>query len=157
MFILKAGTIIFLVVIMIWFLSNMPLGVEYASQQSIMGKLGTAIAPVFKPLGFGTWQSSVSLLFGFAAKEVIVGTFGTLYGVGEEGIVPMLQQTFTPLSAYAFLVFVLLYVPCMAVLAVIKRETNSWRWPLFTAAYTTALAWVMAFIVYQGGLLLGFA
>lgn len=156
-FIRNAGTIIFLMVVLIWFLSNMPFGVEYASQESIIGMIGTAIAPVFRPLGFGTWQASVSLIFGFAAKEVVVGTFGTVYGVGEAGLVGALQNSFTPLSAYAFLVFVLLYVPCMAMIAVIKRETNSWRWPLFTVFYTTAIAWVVAFIVYQGGLLVGFA
>lgn len=155
-FLKKAGTLIFLVVIVIWFLSSLPFGVEYASQNSVIGRIGTFIAPIFKPLGFGTWQASVALGFGFAAKEVIVGSFGTLYGVSEEGLGKALAQTFTPLSAYAFMVFVLLYVPCMAVIAVIKRETNSWKWPIFTVIYTTVIAWSMAFIVYQGGLLLGF-
>jgi len=144
-------------VILIWFLANLPFGVEYASQESVIGAVGTAIAPVFAPLGFGTWQNAVSLMFGVAAKEVVIGTFGTVYGVGESGLVAVLQNSFTPLSAYAFLVFVLLYVPCMATLAVMRRETNSWRWPLFVAAYTTGVAWVTAFIVYRGGLLLGFS
>ncbi|MCK4531869.1 MAG: ferrous iron transporter B, partial [Candidatus Aenigmarchaeota archaeon] len=96
------------------------------------------------------------------AKEVVVGTFGVLYGIediegeaGEAGLIANLQGAFTPLSAYAFLVFVLLYVPCMAVIAVIKREIG-WKWAIFTAIYTTGVAWVGAFIVYQGGLLLGF-
>ncbi len=156
-FIKNAGTIIFVMVVAIWFLSNLPFGVEYASQESVIGAVGTAIAPVFAPLGFGTWQAAVSLLFGVAAKEVVIGTFGTVYGVGEAGLTIVLQNSFTPLSAYAFLVFVLLYVPCMATLAVMRRETKSWRWPLFVAAYTTGVAWVMAFLVYQGGLLLGFS
>lgn len=154
-FLKKAGTIIFAVVIIIWFLSSLPFGVGYASQESVIGHVGTFVAPIFKPLGFGTWQASVALLFGFVAKEVVVGTFGTLYGVEESALGSSLQQTFTPLAAYAFLVFVLLYIPCMAVIAVIKRETNSWKWPMFTAAYTTVIAWIMAFIVYRGGLLLG--
>lgn len=125
--------------------------------------IGKAIAPIFTPLGFGNWQDAVALSFGFIAKEVIVGTYGVLYGIedveteaGEVGLIENLQTTFTPLSAYAFLVFVLLYVPCTAVIAVIKREIG-WRWAIFAAIYTTAVAWVFAFIVYQGGLLLGYA
>lgn len=155
LFLKKAGTIIFGVIIIIWLLSSLPFGVEYASEQSVVGMMGKVIAPVFKPLGFGTWQVTVALIFGFVAKEVVVGTFGTLYSVGEAGLGEALQGTFTPLSAYAFMVFVLLYVPCMAVIAVIKRETNSWKWPIFTTVYTTVVAWIVAFIVYQGGLLLG--
>lgn len=155
LFLKKAGTIIFGVILIIWLLSSLPFGVEYASEQSVVGVIGKIIAPVFKPLGFGTWQVTVALIFGFVAKEVVVGTFGTLYGVGEAGLGEALQGTFTPLSAYAFMVFVLLYVPCMAVIAVIKRETNSWKWPIFTTVYTTVVAWIAAFIVYQGGLLLG--
>ena len=81
---------------------------------------------------------------------------GTLYGVGEEGLITVLHGYFTPLSAYAFMVFTLLYVPCMVVLATIKKETNSWKWPIFTAVYLTVLAWIVSFIIYQGGLLLGF-
>jgi len=155
LFLKKAGTIIFGIIVIIWLLSSLPIGVEYASEQSVVGMIGKGIAPIFKPLGFGTWQAAVSLIFGFVAKEVVVGTFGTLYGVEEAALGDAIQGTFTPLTAYAFMVFVLLYVPCMAVIAVIKRETNSWKWPLFTAAYTTVVAWIVAFIVYQGGLLFG--
>ncbi len=156
LFLRKAGTIIFAAVVLVWALSSFPAGVEYGAQESYLGQVGTAIAPVFGPLGFGDWRASVALMTGFVAKEIVIGTFGTIYGVEEGGLEAALQQHFTPLSAYSFLVFVLLYVPCMAVIAVIKRETNSWKWPLFTAAYTTAVAWIVAFIVYQGGLLLGF-
>ncbi|MCK4319066.1 ferrous iron transport protein B [Candidatus Micrarchaeota archaeon] len=156
LFIKKAGTMIFVIVLFIWFLANLPMGVEYASQESLIGQMGSLIAPIFEPCGFGSWQASSSLLFGFAAKEVVVGTLGTVYGVGEEALVDSLRNTFTPLSAYAFMVFTLLYVPCMAVISVIKKETNSWKWPIFTVVYTTLLAWVVSFIVYQGGLLLGF-
>ncbi len=162
-FIKKAGTIILAFSVIIWFMASMPAGVEYGSQESYAGQVGETIAPVFEPLGFGNWQSGVALTFGFVAKEVIVGTFGTLYGIEDiesaEGSVMLsgsLQEDFTPLSAYSFMAFVLLYVPCMAVLAVIKRETNSWKWPILVAIYTTAIAWIMAFLVYQGGTLLGF-
>lgn len=162
-FIKKAGTIILVFSIIIWFIASVPFGVAYGSQDSLAGKMGQTISPVFKPLGFDNWQSSVALLFGFVAKEVVVGTFGTLYNVddieseeGESFLGNALQNDFTPLSSYAFMVFVLLYVPCVAVLAVVKRETNSWKWPLFMVGYTTTIAWVMAFIIYQGGKLIGF-
>jgi len=163
-FIKKAGSIILVFSIIIWALASFPYGVDYGSADSYAGQMGQAVSPVFEPLGFGNWQSSVALIFGFVAKEVVVGSFGTLYGVDEiesdEGIHSLsnaLQNDFTPLSAYAFMVFVLLYVPCMAVLAVVKRELNSWKWPLIMVVYTTCIAWLMAFIVYQGGLLLGFS
>jgi len=155
LFIIKAGTVIFGAVLVIWFLSSVPFGVEYGSEQSLVGIIGKIIAPVFQPLGFGNWQAAVSLLFGFIAKEVIIGSMGTLYGVGQEGLSAVLHGSFTPLSAYAFMVFVLLYVPCIAVIATIKKETNSWKWPAFTTVYLTVVAWIISFIVYQGGLLLG--
>ncbi len=156
MFVRKAGTIIFAAVVVIWVLASMPWGVEYASRASFIGQIGGVIAPVFEPCGFGDWQSAVALLFGFAAKEVVVGTFGTLYGVSDAGLGEVISSHFTPLSAAAFVVMVLLYVPCMAVVAAIRRETNSWKWPLFVVVYTCVVAWVCAVIVYQGGLLLGF-
>ncbi|MFH1642241.1 MAG: ferrous iron transport protein B [Nanoarchaeota archaeon] len=155
LFMMKAGTVIFGTVLVIWFFSSVPFGVMYGSEQSAVGMMGKAIAPVFQPLGFGNWQAAVSLFFGLVAKEVVVGSMGTLYGIAEEGFIPVLQAAFTPLSAYAFMVFVLLYVPCLTVLATIKKETNSWKWPAITAAYLTVVAWVASFIVYQGGLLLG--
>ncbi|MDP1553561.1 MAG: ferrous iron transport protein B [Methanobacteriaceae archaeon] len=159
LFIKKAGTIIFALSVVIWVLSSLPMGVEYASQASVTGQLGTAIAPVFAPLGFGEWQPAVSLLFGVLAKEVVVSTFGTIYGVGEDGggIMMALHDTFSPLAAYSFMAFVLLYIPCFATVATIKRETNSWKWPIFTILYTTVVAWAVSFIIYQGGSLLGFA
>jgi len=156
-FIIKAGTIILAVMLVIWFLGNLPLGVEYASEESFIGIIGKTIAPVFEPLGFGNWQASVSLLFGVVAKEVVIGTFGTLFGVTEEGLIGAISTHFTPLSAYTFMVFVLLYIPCIPTLAIIKKETNSWKWMMFAAGYLMAVAWIVAFIVYQGGLLLGFA
>jgi ferrous iron transport protein B len=134
------------------------MGVEYASQASVTGQMGTAIAPVFGPLGFGEWQPAISLIFGVLAKEVVVSTFGTIYGVGEGGgIITALHDTFTPLSAFSFMAFVLLYMPCFATFGTIKRETNSWKWPIFTAGYMLVVAWFVSFIIYQGGSLLGFS
>lgn len=154
-FLKKAGTFIFAAVILVWAGANLPLGVEYASRESLVGHLGSAVAPLLEPAGFGSWQAGVALVFGLLAKEVVVGTFGTLLGVGEEGIAAMLPQFFTPLSAYAFLVMTLLYIPCVAVIAAFKRETNSWKWTGFLVLYTTLLAYGAAVLVYQGGRLLG--
>lgn len=155
-FVKKAGTIILAFSIIIWFLASVPIGVDYGSQESLAGSMGEMISPIFKPLGFDDWKTSVALMFGFVAKEVVVSTFGTLYDADDVSLSSALQNDFTPLSAYAFMVFTLLYVPCMATLAVIKRETNSWRWPIFMASYMVVFAWFTAFIVYQGGKLLGF-
>ena len=137
-------------------------------EKSFAGSFGRAITPLFRPLGFEDWKTTIGLLGGLVAKEIVVGTLGTLYSVGEadeesQALREVLQREtrpdgsrlFTPLVAYSLMVFVLLYMPCVAVIAAIKRETNSWRWPLFTAFYTTAVAWIAAFVIYQGGRLLG--
>ena len=155
LFLKRAGGIIFGIVIVLWGLSNLPPGVEYAGENSFVGYIGRAVAPIFGPAGFGEWQSAVALIFGFLAKEVVVGTFGVLYGAGEEGLKTVVQQHFTPLSAYAFMVMTLIYTPCMATVAIIKRETGSWGWTLFAVAYSLILGWTMAVVVYQVGLLLG--
>ncbi|PUU93528.1 ferrous iron transport protein B [Halanaerobium congolense] len=154
-FLKKAGTIIFSVVVLIWVLANLPLGVEYASAESLIGQFGQLIAPIFEPLGFGSWQAASSLVFGILAKEVVVGTLGVVYAAGEGGLRAALTANFSPLAAYSFLTMVLLYTPCIATLGAIKSETQSWKWPLITASYLFVLAWVVAFIVYQGGMLLG--
>jgi len=154
-FIKKAGTIIFAIVVIIWALSILPWGVEYAGQESLVGRLGSFIAPIFAPCGFGTWEAGAALFFGILAKEVVVATLGVVYGVGEEGLVTTIQQFWTPLSAYAFMVMTLIYVPCAAVIGAIKRETNSWKWTAFAVGYTMILSWLMAFIIYQGGRFLG--
>ncbi|MDR2966945.1 MAG: ferrous iron transport protein B [Methanobacteriaceae archaeon] len=157
-FIKRAGTIILAASVIIWILSSLPIGVEYGAQESITGQIGTFIAPIFAPLGFGNWQSAVSLIFGVVSKEIVVATYGTLFGVVESGsgITATLHGLFTPLSAYAFMVFVLLYVPCFASIATVKQETNSWKWPLMMVVITTLTAYTISFIIYQGGILLGF-
>ncbi len=157
LFLKRAGTIIFSVVVLIWFLGSMPWGVEYGSAQSWLGAVGNFLAPIFGPLGFGQWQASVGLIFGFLAKEAVVGAFGTLFGVGKEalGTAIATQLGWTPLIAYAFMAFCLIYVPCVATVAVIRRETNSWKWTGFAVGYAIALAWIVAFIIYQVGTLLG--
>ncbi|MBN2428261.1 MAG: ferrous iron transport protein B, partial [Deltaproteobacteria bacterium] len=150
-FVKKAGTVIFLAVIVVWFLASMPLGVEYASQQSIIGRIGSLLAPLLEPLGFGYWQATVALVFGVLAKEVVVGTLGTLYGAGDQTLAAAISQHFTPVTAYGFMVLCLVYIPCVATIGAVRKETNSWFWASFTVAYTLALGWVLAFIIYQVG------
>jgi len=150
LFIKKAGTIIFLGVVLVWILSSLPLGVEYAGENSLIGRLGKILAPLFKPAGFGFWQAGVALLFGILAKEVVVGTLGTLYGASEEGLKEVLLEQFTPLSAYAFLIMTLIYIPCLASIATIKRETN-WRWTTLAVSYSLILGWVLSVLFYQIG------
>ncbi len=157
-FVRKAGTIILAAAIIVWILSSFPAGVEYGSQESAIGMIGTAVAPVFAPLGFGSWQPAVALIFGLVAKEVVVGTFSSLFGVAEEGagIAAAMHGIFTPLTAYVFMVFVLLYIPCFAALGTVKQESGGWKWPLIMSATTLITAYVVAFIVYMVGLALGF-
>jgi ferrous iron transport protein B len=153
LFLIKAGTIIFGVVVLVWLLSSLPWGVEYASAESWIGQIGSFIAPVFAPCGFGQWQAGVSLIFGFLAKEVVVGTMGAIFAV-EEGILGGAiagQLGWTPLIAFAFMVFSLLYVPCVAAIGAIRGETNSWKWVGFAALYTTVVAWIAATLIFQIG------
>jgi ferrous iron transport protein B len=153
-FVQKAGTVIFLAVVAVWCLASLPLGVGYASQESIIGRVGSLFAPLLDPLGFGFWQAAVALIFGILAKEIVVGTLGTLYGGGEETLSSAIAGHFTPVSALAFMVLSLVYVPCAATIAAVRKETNSWLWAAFTVAYTLVLGWLLAFLIYQGGTLL---
>jgi len=129
-------------------------------EKSLLGRLGKTIAPVLHPLGFD-WRGGVALLTGFVAKEIVVSTFGVLYQVrGEreeesETLRAAIRKAMTPLIGYAFMIFVLVYTPCLATVAAIRRETGSWGWTGFAVGYGLALAWILAFIIYQGGMLLG--
>ena len=158
-FLRKAGTIILACSIVLWALSIFPLGVEFGSADSVLGMIGGAIAPIFAPLGFGTWQAGVAIIAGLAAKEVVVATFGTLAGMeedDEEGITQLVHDTFTPLSAYAFMAFTLLYTPCFAAIGAIKQETNSYKWAATMCAITLITAYIVSFLIYNVGLLAGF-
>ena len=130
-------------------------------EQSYAGQFGKMIEPAITPLGFD-WRIGISLVSGVTAKEVIVSTMGTIYSIGDgtensHSMTKALRndERMNPLVAYALMVFVLIYSPCLAVLAVMKRETGSWKWPAISMVYLTTLAWVVTFIVYQGGRLLG--
>jgi ferrous iron transport protein B len=207
-FLIKAGTYILAVSVFVWFLLNLPWGVEH-KRDSYLGKAGAAVAPIFEPIGFGTWEAASSLITGIIAKEIVVGTMGEIYapaaldeaaaeeaeavptlgedlkemvvsfggafkdaganiigtfGVSslaaedEEGESPLkgaVRGAFTPLSAYAFMCFVLLYMPCVVVAIAMRQEFGSWKWFGVAFAYQSALAWGVALIIYQGGTLLG--
>ena len=158
-FLRKAGTIILALSVILWILQNIfPFGGS-DPQMSLLGMIGTAIAPIFKPLGFGTWQAAVAIVAGLGAKEVVVATFGTLAGMeedDEEGITSLIHDTFTPLSAFSFMAFTLLYTPCFAAIGAIRHETNSWKWPAFMCTITLVTAYVVSFLIYNVGLLAGF-
>jgi ferrous iron transport protein B len=207
-FLIKAGTYILAVSILVWFLLNLPWGVEN-KKDSYLGKMGQVIAPALAPLGFGTWEASSSLISGLIAKEIVVGTMGEIYAPAKEaeekgpapsltedlkevatsfggavresignvvsavGIATMsaeesaeettemgplreaIKAQFTPLSAYAFIVFVLLYMPCVVAAVAMWHEFGTWKWFGIAFAYQMVLAWGMAFLIYQGGRLLG--
>jgi ferrous iron transport protein B len=129
------------------------------TEYSLIGRIGRFVEPVFAPIGID-WRSGVALLTGFVAKEIVVSTLGVLHAVGdsedEAGLETALTEAgMTPLSALSMMVFVLLYLPCLATTAAIRRETGSYRWMFFSIGYSTTVAWVAAFLVYQGGCLLG--
>jgi len=151
-FLKKAGTIIFIGVVVVWVLSSFPKSYEYASEGTFIGRLGQILSPIFKPAGFGFWQAGVTLIFGIIAKEIVVGTFGTLFG-GEENISKVIPTLFTPLSAYSFMVMSLLYIPCIASIGAIYKETNSIKWTVFSVVYSIGVGYLMAVLFYQVGLL----
>ncbi|MFI5294330.1 MAG: ferrous iron transport protein B [Thermodesulfovibrionales bacterium] len=205
-FLIKAGTYILAVSVIVWFLLNLPWGIEN-KKDSYLGKVGQVTAPILEPLGFGNWEAASSLIAGVIAKEIVVGTMGEIYVPKEEkkeeppafkeelkvigtsfgraakdsflnvfsafGIaslspeesaekaaerVPLrdvLKKQFTPLSAYAFIVFVLLYMPCVVVAIAMRQEFGTWKWFGISFVYQMSLAWGVAFLVYQGGKLLG--
>ena len=170
----KMGGIILVASIIVWALEYFPhneaLSQQEQQEQSYIGRMGKTIEPVFTPQGFN-WKLDVSLLAGIGAKEIVASTIGVLYSgddsFGDDDTFSddsekytrlrqlMLQEGITPLAAYAYLIFILLYFPCIATIAAIKNETGSWRWALFAAAYTTIVAWIVSAAVFQIGSLIG--
>ncbi len=159
----KAGTVILLGSVIMWFLASYSFSLEnvdYGSEASMAAAMGKFIVPILAPLGFD-WRITVALIFGFVAKEIVVSAMGVLYNVGAEGstLTERLSSEgsgMTSLNSLSLMVFVLLYVPCLATIGVIKQETGSWGWAIFAIIYTTSIAYLLALIIYQGGLLLGF-
>jgi ferrous iron transport protein B len=181
-FLKRAGTVILALSILLWFALNFPKPSEQAlaalpdddarsalvMQNSIAGRVGHIIEPVIAPLGYN-WKIGIGLIGAMAAREVFVSTMGTVYSVGEadEESLPLREQmkndrwpdgrkVWTPLVAVSILVYFVIAMQCIATLAVVKRETNSWSWPVFMLVYMTGIAYVLAFLIYQVGTRMGF-
>ena len=169
-YLIKAGTIIFAMSVLIWFLGNFNFdGMTEEMNESFLAALGTGMSKLFIFHGFDTWEAGAAVITGILAKESVVSTMGILYGVGEisaeaedavETAATLMQSgmatAFTTMSAVAFMVFSQLYTPCVTALGTIKKETGSWKWMGFSAAYMFAVAWIVSLVVYQGGRLMGF-
>ena len=153
-FLTRAGTLIFAMSVLIWFMQSFSPTLQWVtdSSQSIFGRLGSIIAPIFAPLGFGQWEKGVALLSGLVAKEAVVSTLQVLYSVGTTAeLTGAIAAHFTPLSAYSFLVFILLYTPCVAALAAAKRELQSWKYFILTICMQLGVAYAVSLLVYQVG------
>lgn len=151
-FLQRAFTVIFVATVIIWFLQSFDsrLNVVTDSADSLLAMLGHWLAPIFAPLGFDDWRIPTALITGFSAKEAVVSTLGVLTGTSMEALGPALSGLFTPISAISFLVFTLLYTPCMAAMAAVKRELGSNALGLGVAVLQCVVAWIVAFVVYQG-------
>ena len=156
-FIKKAGTFIFAGSVVIWLLSYIgPNGFNIEMDRSFLAIIGGIFAPLLAPLGFGSWQAASSLITGFLAKESVISTMNIIYYVPDEASLQgLIMIQFTPLAAYSFMVFILLYIPCLATTATIYKETGSKKWTGFSIVYALVLAYLLSLIVYQGGKLLG--
>jgi ferrous iron transport protein B len=179
-FVKRAGTVILAISIILWALTYFPRSTPSTDgedtsaastqlQQSYAGRLGQTIEPVIQPLGFD-WKIGVALIASFAAREVLVSTLSIIYNVGKEAneesesLISAIRgaerddgtKVWSPLTAVTLMVFFVLAMQCMSTVAVVRRETNSWSWTLFMVGYMTALAYIAAFVTYQGGRLLGF-
>ncbi|MBS4173377.1 ferrous iron transport protein B [Bacillus sp. FJAT-49736] len=155
-FVRKAGTFIFGGSVAIWLLSYFgPGGIAVDLDHSFLAIIGGWFVPILAPLGFGMWQAGAALITGFLAKEVVVSTMGIIYHTPDStALQGLLSHYFTPLSAYSFLVFVLLYIPCVATVAAIRNESGSWKWTVFSIVYALAIAYLLSLIVYYGGKLI---
>lgn len=156
-FVRKAGTFIFGGSVVIWLLTYAgPGGLNVEMNKSFLAMIGGVLAPILHPLGFGNWQAGAALLTGFLAKEVVVSTMNIIYAAPDlHTLQGVMADFFTPLSAYSFLAFILLYVPCLATVAVIRKETGSAKWTWFSVIYALVIAYIVSIIIYQGGRLLG--
>ena len=173
LFLKRAGTVILAISIVLWYLSAHPRAPQGATAtqqlaQSFAGRAGRLIEPVIRPIGFD-WQIGIGLISSFAAREVFVSTMGVVFNAeAGEGDTTTLQKAlhsakwpdgrmlFTPLVCFTLMIFYVFAMQCMSTIAVVRRETNSWRWPIFQTAYMTGAAWILSFIVYQAGTALGF-
>jgi ferrous iron transport protein B len=173
LFLRRAGTVILGISVILWFLSAYPKAPDGATAQqqlaqSFAGRAGHMLEPAIQPLGFD-WQIGIGLITSFAAREVFVSTMSVVFNAEAEGddTTPLRQALlaakwpdgralFTPLVCFTLMIFYVFAMQCVSTVAIVRRETNSWKWPLFQIAYLTGTAWIMSFLVYQGGRALGF-
>ncbi len=153
LFFRKAGTIILLGLLVIGLLAttdSSTFSFTLDVERSVLASLGRSLQPVFAPLGWD-WRLVVAVIFGFIAKEIVIGATSMLYGVAEDELPSLLSQYYDPVTMYSYMVFVLVYTPCIATLAAIRHETQSWKWTAFTIAYEVALAYVLSLLVLALG------
>ena len=158
-FIKKAFTVILIASIVVWVLQNFDSHMNKAlsSGTSMLADMGKVLAPVFEPLGFGDWRAVSSVITGFSAKESIIGTLSILSEtMAEDSLSDTLTQIFSPLSAFSFMIFSLLYVPCITSLIAVKNALGGWRYSVYMLVFQTLLAWIAAFLVFNIGRLMGF-
>jgi ferrous iron transport protein B len=173
LFLRRAGTVILGISIILWFLAAYPKAPEGVSgqeqlAQSFAGRAGHALEPMIKPLGFD-WQIGIGLITSFAAREVFVSTMSVVFNAesSDDDTTPLRQALlearwpdgrllFTPLVCFTLMIFYVFAMQCISTVAVVRRETNSWRWPLFQIGYLTGFAWVFSLVVYQTGRALGY-
>jgi len=158
-FLKKAATILFIGAIIMWFLTTHPWDATNSGElieNSYASMIGHAVEPIVKPFGLD-WSAGVALVGGFMAKEIVVGTLGMIYGVGEEEVADVIPQHFTPASALALMAITLIYVPCLATIGILRQELGSWKWTAFVVAYELVLAYVVAGIIYGIAVGLGVA
>ncbi|MCL2214497.1 MAG: ferrous iron transport protein B [Treponema sp.] len=155
-FIQRAFTVIFIATVIIWFLQSFDLRLNYTADgtESILASIGRLISVIFVPLGFSDWRISTALITGFSAKEAVISTLAVLTGAGISELGGALHSMFSPLSAFCFLIFTLLYTPCVAAVATVRRELGSIKGTIFIILYQTIIAWFAAFCIYRVGLLL---
>ncbi len=154
-FLVRAFTVIFTATIIIWFLQTFDVrfNVVTDSKQSMLAAIGSFISPIFAPLGFSDWRTSTALLSGFTAKEAVISTFAVLMGTNTAGLGAALTKIFTPLTAFSFLIFTLLYTPCIAAINAVRNELRSVKSAVGVVLYQCGFAWLAAFLVYHIGLL----
>ncbi|SFA40484.1 ferrous iron transport protein B [Parageobacillus thermantarcticus] len=157
-FVRKAGTFIFGGSVAIWLLTYVgPKGIGVSMDDSFLAVIGSVLAPILAPLGFGTWQAGASLITGFLAKEVVVSTMNIIYHAKDMDVLQgAIVQHFTPLSALSFMAFVLLYTPCLATVATIRKETGARKWMFVSIGCALTVAYTISFLIYEGGKLLGY-
>ena len=147
-FMREAGPLIMLGVVLVWFLTHFPFDAAPASAETLAGRIAAFFAPVFQPIGIDSLLT-VALLFGFVAKEIVLGALAVIYGVGEDNLAGVVAQRIDGLQAYSFMLFVLIYTPCLSTVAVLKQESRSWPFTALAVAWPLLLAWVVSFVFYR--------